>query len=205
MDQADQPQNRRKTLDEVREERRIERIEAVQDPELRQELCDRIKERDKSLGQMREVQGEKRPEYVHDIGTQRRTSGLPLSTAAVEVDKQYHGWIKGEADRHNKHIDGKLREYEGFDLAKFNSERYVKDAVYRQVINEERKELNRSLTQTNTQSPKQNAPEAIDWHRYIKEPPYREEMDARQREAREEQKQQHLAQHRLPAQNHKPG
>src|SRR5580698_5304414 len=93
--------NRRKTLDEVREERRAERIEAVKYPDLLRELKDMVREREAKLSDLREIQVESRALHEQQIKEQRGVSRLaPLRTAPAEVAIQFDGWLRGEAGRH---------------------------------------------------------------------------------------------------------
>lgn len=136
---SDAPPKSYTRLEEVREERRTERTEAVTDPELRRELSE-INARDKALSDLKQVQKERFPQYVQDIREQRQKSRLaPASTAEAEVTIQYEGWLKGEATRHNKIIDQKLDEYEEVHGKKVDWHRFANEIAYRLVVGEEGK------------------------------------------------------------------
>lgn len=139
MAEPDQNQpNRRKTLDEVRDERRAERIEAVKDPGLRRELDELVTAREIGLSEMREVHKQRFQEFVEGIREQRRASRVaPVSTAEAEVTIQYSGQLRGEAGRHNNIIDQKLGEYEQTHGKTIDWRRSLNDGVYRRVITEE--------------------------------------------------------------------
>lgn len=130
--------SRRKTLDEVREERRAERIEAIKDPKLARELNDMVQEREAAFSNLKKTQMEARALHEQQIREQRRGSRLASPrTAPAEVTIQFAGWLKGEASRHNKAIDQKLDEHEEIRGKEFDRERFAKDELYRRVIEEE--------------------------------------------------------------------
>lgn len=139
MDQQDQtPAGPRKTFEEVKEERRAERIASVTDVEFRNDIERDVQVREKSLSEMKETLKKRYWGDVEDIRMQRRQSGFAsVSTSEAEVTIQHSGWLKGLANRHNQVIDQRLDEYEGVNGSKVDWNRYTKDDLYRKVIQEE--------------------------------------------------------------------
>jgi hypothetical protein len=189
MDEQDEnpPASRRKTLEEVREERRAERIVAVKDPAVKSELAERVRAREHDFSETREIQRQRRPEFVEDIRQQRRGSRLAsVGTAEAEVTIQFDGWLRSLANRHNNAIDQKLDEQEEIHGKEFDRERFAKDELYRRVIEEEfgrASALQRPLgTQGPTSSldadrqPGQQPQVAVDYARLASDPDYRNQI-----------------------------
>lgn len=189
MDDQDEnpPTSRRKTLEEVREERRAERIVAVKDPAVKSELAERVRAREHDFSETRETQRQRRPEFVEDIRQQRRGSRLAsVGTAEAEVTIQFDGWLRSQASRHNNAIDQKLDEQEEIHSKEFDRERFAKDELYRRVIEEEfgrASALQRPLGPQGLTSsleadrqPGQQPQVAVDYARLASDPDYRNQI-----------------------------
>jgi hypothetical protein len=184
---------RRKTYEEVQEERRAERIAAIKDSELRRELEERVLLREAELSKVREVQAQRRPEFVEDIRRRRGNSRstFPTGPAEAEVATQYQGWIRSEATRHNKVIDQKLDEYEQSHGKEFDHERSKRDELYRRaVLEEDRPQTIHSSVQsdgtslsveTPSTAPSQARQVALDPVRYVNDPLCRNQVDSQEK------------------------
>jgi hypothetical protein len=136
MDEQDHKD--RKIVDEVRHERLMERIEAVQDQALRQELVERVKAREAALSELTETLKANRSADVERFKAQRRQSGIArVSYVDADVTNQHNGLLRSETSRHDKVIHSKLHEYEEIHGRQFDRERFGRDELYRRVVVEE--------------------------------------------------------------------